>query len=541
MDSLFKEKEELEYSKMRKRKKKKTGKAVFKPYNQGQTMLLPPSLEELIPKKHLVRVVNKVIESMNIEALIRSYKGGGSSAYDPRMMLKVLVYAYVMKIYTSRKIAKALREDVNFMWISGMQKPDFRTINNFRSGRLRKAIDKIFSSMIIFLEEGKYIKLEDYFIDGTKIEANANRYSYIWAANTKRYKEGRIEKIKELLEKIEKINQQENELYGDKDLEELGEDSQLDSDKIKGQIERLNDIINSIDETQALSKKKKKKLKKTIEQIEKKHLPKLINYEQQQNILAGRKSFSKTDKDATFFVTKTDQLLPCYNVIIGTENQLIVNYSIHQKATETDKFIDHMEGLRELTEGKHPLRVIGDSAYGSEENYDYIDKNQIENYLKYNTFHNEKKNNKNRFHRDNFIYDEQSDTYQCPEGKMLEFEQYQQWKTKSGYIQKAKLYRGKDCKRCKYLKICSKSTKGRTITQNETWETYKRQARDNLTSDVGKQLRKRRSTEVETVFGDIKENQGFRRFNLRGYEKVNIEFGIVSIAHNIKKISAMAS
>jgi transposase len=255
-DSLFKENILMD-SQKRKRKKKRLSKPKFIEYNQYQEMLLPPSIEELIPEKHIVRTVNKVIEKMNIEALINTYKGGGRSSYAPLMLLKVLVYAYVMKIYTSRRIAKALREDINFMWLSGMQRPDFRTINNFRSGRLKGVIDQVFSSMIIFLTDNKYIKLEDYFVDGTKIEANANRYSYVWSKNTQRYKAMTKSKIKGLLKEIERINQEEEKKYGEKDLEELGDDAEITSEKIEEQVEKLNKIISQLGE----NPKEKKKIK----------------------------------------------------------------------------------------------------------------------------------------------------------------------------------------------------------------------------------------------------------------------------------------
>ena len=163
-DSLFKE-DMTGDSQKRKRKKKRPSKPKFIEYNQNQVMLLPPSIEEMIPEQHIVRTVNRVIETMKIEALINTYKGGGRSSYDPLMLLKVLIYAYIMRIYSSRRIAKALREDINFMWIGGMQRPDFRTINNFRSGRLKGVIDQVFSSMVIFLTDNKYIKLENYFVE----------------------------------------------------------------------------------------------------------------------------------------------------------------------------------------------------------------------------------------------------------------------------------------------------------------------------------------------------------------------------------------
>ncbi len=412
-DSLFKENKQWD-SQKRKRKKKRSSKPRFMEYNQHQIMLLPPSIEEMLPEKHIVRTVNKVIEEMNIEALISTYKGGGRSSYSPLMLLKVMVYAYVMKIYSSRRIAKALREDINFMWLSGMQRPDFRTINNFRSGRLKGVIDKVFSSMIIFLTESKYIKLEDYFVDGTKIEANANRYSYVWSKNTQRYKAATKEKIKELLKEIEKINQEEERKYGEKDLEELGDDAEISSEKIEEQVEKLNKIISQIGEKPKGKKKdknsgqKKRKLKSAVNKLSNKYFPKLRKYEEQEKIEGPRSSYSKTDTDATFFRNKTEQLLPGYNVIIGTEEQIIVNYSLHQKASEVDKFIPHMEKLKKITNGRNPVRAIGDGTYGSEENYDFLKKEKIGSYLKYPGFYQETTGQaeKKRFGRINFIYNQ---------------------------------------------------------------------------------------------------------------------------------------
>jgi len=183
--------------------KGKSNKLTFKTYNPNQAFLLPPSFDDLIPMGHLVRVVSQTIDQLNIDPLLKSYKGGGASIYHPKMMIKVLVYAYLNGIYSSRKIAKALREDINFMWLSGMNRPDFRTITLFRSSRLKPVIDKVFGSMVIFCQEQGYIKLENYFIDGTKIEADANRNSHVWAKNVKRYKGNTEEKIRQLLRHIE--------------------------------------------------------------------------------------------------------------------------------------------------------------------------------------------------------------------------------------------------------------------------------------------------------------------------------------------------
>jgi len=535
MDSQFKEEFEIEKPEVRKRqrRKKRPCKPVFKKYDQNQIMLIPQNLDEMIPSNHVVRVVNKTIDRLNIEKLINTYKGGGNSAYNPIMLIKVLVYAYMMKIYSCRNIAKALREDINFMWLSGQNKPDFRTINLFRSGRLKRVIEEVFSSMIIFLSEGKYIKLERYFVDGTNIAADANKNSYVWSKNTKRYKQSVKEKVKELFKQIEKIQNKEDEQYGNHDLEEMGEESEITSDKIIKQIERLNKIIEEKTEPG-----KDKEQKKAVKQIKTKYLPKIIRYEEQEKKLNGRNSYSKTDEEATFLRMKNKELLPAYTVMIGTEGQYIINASIHQKASETDHFIDHMEKFRQAM-GRYPLLVSSDSAYGSQENYNYLERAKIENYLKYNTFHYEQttRYKQNKFHKDNFKYDEQKDEYECPGKKKLRYEKDVISETSKGYIQKAKQYKSESCEGCRLARYCKKGKGTRTIQVNKQLEYYRSQARKNLTSEKGIEIRKQRNVDVEPVFGDIKWNSGYRRFRLRGKEKVYTEICLLSIAHNCKKIA----
>jgi transposase len=190
---------------MRGMKKRSHNRVVFKPYLQDQ-LQLPTKVDELVPAGHLVRVVNGAIERMDLRPLLKRYAGGGASSYHPKMMLKVLVYAYTQQIYTSRRIAKALRENVNFMWLSGNSHPDFRTINRFRGEVMRGIIQEVFGSVLQLLAEAGYVKLEHYFLDGTKIEANATRYQCVWAKSTRKRREKLQEKVKELLEEIEREN-----------------------------------------------------------------------------------------------------------------------------------------------------------------------------------------------------------------------------------------------------------------------------------------------------------------------------------------------
>jgi transposase len=520
--------------------KGKSSKITFKAYHQNQIFLLPPSFDDLIPQNHLVRTLNETIDQLNIDPLLKSYKGGGASIYHPKMMIKVLNYAYLNKIYTSRKIAKALREDVNFMWLSGMNRPDYRTINIFRSSRLKPVMDEVFASMVLFCQTNGYITLENYFVDGTKMEANASKNSYVWSKNTKRYKGNVTEKIKQLLAHIDELNDNENHHYGDRDLEELGEGVSISSEKIKEQAQKINATIVAKKAEQSLDSVDKE-VAKAVKQIEK-QLPKLEQYEEQEKILAGRNSYSKTDPDATFHRLKNDLLRPSYNTLIGCENQFIVNYTIHQNPGESGLFIEHIENLKRLT-GSIPKNAIGDSAFGSEENYDYLAKNGIENYLKYNTFHFDEtqKQDRNKFSKDKFKYDNTSDSYTCPGSRSLKFKALKETKTDNGYVSHVRIYECEDCKGCAFSQECKKGAGNRSLQINPQLDRYRKAAFKNLTSAKGIELRKQRNTEPETVFGDIKWNSDYTRFILRGKEKVKTEMGLLSIAHNIKKIFQMKS
>ena len=176
---------------------------IFKEVNQHQLSLFPERLDTYIPENHIVRLVNKVVDGLNISSILQSYKGGGTSSYHPRMLLKVLIYGYLNNIYSSRKIAKALSENIHFMWLSGKQFPDFRTINDFRGKRLKNEIKRIFVEVVLMLSELGLVSLKLAYTDGTKMESVSNRYRFVWRKNVERYKGNLEKKIKQILEEID--------------------------------------------------------------------------------------------------------------------------------------------------------------------------------------------------------------------------------------------------------------------------------------------------------------------------------------------------
>ena len=518
---------------------KKAKKAAFKPYQQHQ-LSLPMNLDALIPENHMVRVVDRAIESMNTAPLFALYPGGGTSAYHPVMMLKVIVYAYADQLYSSRKIAKATRENINFIWLTGNIPLDFMTINRFRSERLKGIIDDIFTEVVDLLLREGYIKFENYFLDGTKIESSAGKYSWVWGKSTKRYKENLKKKVAEHLAAINVIEQEENDEYGGADLPEMGNSKPINSESIREAAAKIDERLGEEASNRALKKAKKA--------IEKDYLPRMEKYERQEEILEERRSYSKTDTDATFMRMKEDhmkngQLKPGYNVRIGTENQFVTGYSIHQKPGDTSCMKPHLERLKEMR-GRLPHTIVADAGYGSEENYEYLEREEVEHYVKYNTFHQEKSSKwkKDITRVQNWLYVEGNDEYLCGYGRYFVFLYERKQRSDNGYESWVRVYESEDCSDCPYRDQCVKGKKPnahRRIYINRRLNELKEIAKANLSSEKGLEMRSKRPVEVETAFGDIKSNFGVRRFLLRGLDKVKVEWGLYAIGYNMRKMTTI--
>jgi transposase len=469
--------------------------------------------------------------------LLRRIQAAAATGYRPKMLTKVIVYAYTQRLYSSCQIAKAVRENVMFMWIAGRQRPDFRTLNRFRSERMKEVLESVITAVLQFLAEQKYVKLEHYFVDGTKIEANANRYTFVWGKAVVKNKMKLQEQVRELFATIDEAEKQEDREHHGKDLRELGEAAEIISKKLEKAVKRLEEKLQE--------KPKDKPLKQAVRQIRKDLLPRLQKYEAHQAILGTRNSYSKTDPDATFMRMKEDhmrngQLKPGYNVQIGTENQFIIGYSLHQRPTDTRCLKPHLETV-EAALGKLPGTLIADAGYGGEENYAYLESKQLEALVKYSTYHKEKSKawKKDISKVDNWLYDENDDTWTCAAGQKLVFHYESKEKTESGYEIRHRHYRSTSCENCPLKPSCTKAAGNREVKVSHTYIRFKRQVREKLRSEEGYALSVRRMIEPESVFGQIKNNRGFRRFLLRGLPKVSLEVGWLSLAHNLLKVAAV--
>jgi transposase len=498
----------------------------FKDYSQGQSELFPSRLDEYIPGSSPVRLVSKVVDELDIASVTASYKAGGCKGYHPRMMIKVLFYSYLSNTYSCRKMEAALTESIHYMWLSGKQFPKHSCINDFRSSRLKDHINSLFTQVVFMLVELGYVSLDVQYIDGTKIESSANRYTFVWRKSVERHKSNLEKKVKGILAQIEQ---------GIQDDSKATEDMLpvIDSATLQEKIDELNKRNKEIDKSE----------KKLLKDLENKHLPKLKEYEQKLEDLGdNRNSFSKTDKDATFMRMKEDhmkngQLKPAYNIQISTENQFITNFVPYQNPTDTRTLINFLESFKDKYNKQSEI-IVADAGYGSEENYEYLENQSIEAYVKYNYFHKEQKK---AFVTDphkveNLFYNSEQDFFICPMGQRMSLVGEYEKTNDSGYVSTITKYRAQNCRNCQVRSRCFKGKGNRSIEINHKLRAYKQAAKEKLNSEQGLKHRSKRPIEPEAVFGQIKFNNAFNRFKLNGLKGVNLEFGLVAIALNISKM-----
>ena len=504
---------------------------VWKTNNQSQLSLLPPSYDDFIPINHPVRVVNTILDQVDISSIERSYKGGGTSSYHPRALLKVLVYSYLRNLYSSRKIERALCENVHFMWLSGGIRPDHNTIANFRSGRLKGKFKKIFNQVVLLLADQGVLNIKDIYLDGTKIEANANRYTFVWGKSIKTSRERIKKQLKALWRYVETVYAEEEQRPNQPDSFDA-----IDPEQVAKTVDSINKALEG--------KKVNARVKQKLNYAKKNWPNNVARYNRQQEQMGRRSSMSKTDPDATFMRMKDDhmqngQLKPGYNLMASSSNQYLTNYTLGQTTADTALLKDHLE---DFIEGyvEPPRSLTADAGFGSEENYTDLENKGIEAFVKYNYFHKEQMQNEKRpdpFHPDRLYYNQDTDTYYCPMGQAMPNIGSYKKKTKTGFEQTITRYQAQNCKGCPLRSLCHRAKYDRIIERNFNLMRLKAKARSLLLSEKGIEKRRQRCWDIEAIFGNIKQNMGFKRFMLRGLDKVNVEIGLIAMAHNLKKYS----
>lgn len=523
----------------------------FRQVRQHQLMLLPPDISELIPADAMVRVVDAVVDQLDRGLLDGLYPGGGRPSYDPLMMLKVVLYSYASGVYSSRKIAASTQRDLHVMWLCGMEPISHNTINRFRTARIGPVFEKIYAEIVGMLAERGFLDLSTYFLDGTKIEANAGRYTYTWAKASEKYRAALQEKIHSQLALIDELNVVEAQLAP-------GSPSEIDAQSVRVAAQRINDALagetNPKDADRPGGTQEYKQVKRVLTRtrslVERDWIPRLERYEKDREILSGRGSYSKTDTDATFMRMKDNpmgngQLKAAYNIQAGCNRQYIIDVTVHQWAGDTSCTIDHLEHLHSLY-GAFPGELVADAGYGSVQSYEYLDAQGITGYVKHSMSHKRqsKKWASDPFNTDNWPYNPLTDTYTCPAGRQLLFSHTTTRKSVAGYATQTRMYQATGCAQCPLRDKCVKNaatTACRSLQISEQTRRLRDRADFLLSTQRGIELAHRRGSEIETVWASIKKNMGFTRFTMRGITNVATEIRLVAMGHNLSKLHRQLS
>jgi len=469
---------------------------MFKEYIQNQILLLPPDISQLIPPDHLARVINEVIDIIDIAPITSGYSALGQNAYHPRMLLKVLFYGYATGVRSSRKIAQKLEEDVVYMWLAGMQKPDFRTLALFRQQRINQ-IKSLFIEIVNLCVEMGITKIGRVYIDGTKIEANASGNRMVYLKSLERRSRLIEGKIQEILNEVRAQDEQEDKKYRGHKGDNLPK-------LLRKQENRLN------------------KLREAAERIK-----------EQKELLNQRTNYSTTDNGANLMKMKRGYIYPAYNAQLAVNNQVIVEYETVNKCNDQEQLKPQIERIKKDYDIR-PEAVIGDCGYGVEKNYAYLEKEKINGIIPYPALEKEKSRayQNNPCSRDKFIFDNKTKRLRCPQGYLMKPDKVERNPKTGRYI---KIFRGTKCAACRLQAQCT-AAGYRNYEYRPWWEKMKKKIKYKLSLDWIKEIYNQRKIEVETVIGNIKHNLKFNKFLLRGIKKVNIETGLICIAHNLIKI-----
>jgi transposase len=489
-------------------------------------VVMPLDLGIVIEAEDKVRTLIGATERMDYTKLARTYqRQPRRSEATPKQMFQIIILAFMLGMYSTRKIESACRNDIRFLYLlSGKRLPEHSRIARFVKKHLREEVaEDLFYQLVKLLDEQDELLFENLFLDGTKQEANANRYSFVWAKTTSKYESRADEKLAMLLERL-------TVEYG----------------IVREEASAYREELMNVKEERGIPfvygrGKRKTRLQRDVEELEE-LLARKAKYVQYNATFNGRNSFSKTDPDATFMRMKDDhmrngQLKPGYNLQLGVEGEYIVG--AHICAERSDELA--MLGLLERMDaglGKRHKAVVADAGYESEENYKALEERGQLAYIKpqnYEKFKKRKWQN-DPYARENMPYNAQADTYLCPAGKLFERIYETTRKSKSGYEAAVTVYECFGCEGCEQKGKCTKAKGNRRMSVSKDFLALRQASRERITTDWGQTLRMNRSIQVEGAFGVLKQDYGFRRFLRRGEMDVFTEVLLYAMAYNLNKL-----
>lgn len=492
----------------------------------------------MIPEHDSVRLLSQFVEAMDLTDLYSTYERINS--LSPRILLKIVLYSYMNGDYSSRSMELNCKRDINFMYLlAGAAVPDHATFARFRSIHFAPCAKRILAQMSNALFELGEISGETIFIDGTKIEACANKYTFVWKKAVTKNQGKLLAKLADLIAECE-------EIYDIKIVHG-------DTVKMK-HVKKLRKKLYALKQEENVVfvhgiGKRKSPLQKSIETLEE-YLDRLKGYNQKLHICGKRNSFSKTDHDATFMRMKEDamgngQVKPGFNLQHGVDEEYITWLSIGPQPTDTTTLIPFLKEVEEYLEFKYS-KVVADAGYESEENYLFLEKNGQTAFIKPANYEISKKRKyQNDIGRiENMKYDETKDCYTCKNEKELPLAYIRHSKSKTGYVSEKHIYQCAGCKGCHYKSECIKGNNCKTpmeerskvLSVARTFLKYRQKDLERILTEEGVLLRINRSIQAEGSFGDLKQNMRFRRYLSRGGVNVLAESVLLAMAKNLNKL-----
>ena len=450
-------------------------------YRKLYQLKLPLNLEYMIPSNDSVRLLSQFVEEMDLSDLYMTYSRVKENQASPRKLLKIILYGYMNGLYSSRDIESACHRDINFMFLlEGSKAPDHSTIARFRTLHFAPCAEQILAQTTNFLYEIGEISGESIFIDGTKIEASSNKFTFVW-------KRAVTKNMQKLFTKIENFVAECSELYGVR----VGYRNTIkikDLKKLRKKLYRIKKAEN-IEFVHGCGKRKTA-LQRSIEQLEQ-YLGKLKEYTQKIHICGNRNSYSKTDEDATFMRMKEDamkngQLKPAYNLQHAVDSGYIAWLTIGPQPTDTTTLIPLLKSMQENLNFKY-LKIVADSGYESEENYSFIENNGQLSFIKPANYEISKtRKYQNDISRiENMEYNYDGDYYVCKNNRRLYANDIKKRKSKTGYVSTKTIYTCENCNNCKFKAGCIKGHNCKTPLEQRTksLETSK-QFNQNIQDDI---------------------------------------------------------
>ena len=499
-------------------------------FSTVRQLVLPLDYSQMIPETEAVRLLDAVLEELDYTALLRLYSSQGrKSTVPPKTLFKIIVFAMLEGIYSLRAIQRQCQVNIQYMWLlQGYKAPSHMAIGRFYKRLTVPVQEDLFAQFIHVLSEIDAVTMDEVYIDGTKLEANANRYSFVWRKNIERGLKKLREKYPAFREKITQTLLPEAGSMKDTELlAALAAKCQEENVCfVSGKGHRKPALQKTFEECEALCEKRRE-------------------YEKHLSVLRERNSYSKTDPDATFMRMKDDhmrngQLKPAYNVQLAVESEYIVGVGIFPNPTDTltlIPFLKHMDSHLNLK----PEYVVADAGYDSEENLDWLQEHEYKSVIKPAQYEiSKKKQYKKRIDLPaNMKYDPKKDEYTCAKGRKLIFEAVRKKKHRSGYVSESYVYRCTNCQYCGLRKQCQRQgnrKNNKTIQINRNYNELQQDNMERFLSEEGIQLRVNRSIQVEGAFGQIKQDYSYKRILRRGKEGVYKELLFLALGFNIRKL-----